>query len=49
MGLLFTLSLWPLWVAAGVAQTPIPIDFDDLTLTADRLIRNESVLRGGVT
>ena len=46
MGLLFTLSLLPLWVAAGVAQTPSPTDFDDLALTADKLIRNEGVLRG---
>ena len=46
MGLLFTLSLLPLWAAAaGLAQTPSYTDFDDLHLTADKLIRNESVLR----
>jgi hypothetical protein len=41
-----TFLLLPIWLAAGIAQTLSPADFDHLDLAADKLIRNDSVIHG---
>jgi len=46
MRLLLTLSLLPLWVASGVAQTAVAAYGERVDLTADKLVRTDNVLRG---